>query len=367
MRYPFALIILQIVLSPGLYCQEKEDTVSEPGKVFLSLKNINFVKDNEYSSRILEGYTLVGYFFQPAIVYMPSRNIKLKFGTHLLNYAGANKISQVKLVFSTTYNFSENTFLTIGTLNGSDKHRMLDPHFDNERLYTAYAEDGLQFVTENDHLFSDTWIGWENFIFKGDTTREVFTSAESFRYTSARISDIFSVEVPVQIQFKHYGGQISNYSEHVETYLNLAAGVRLNFDIANKKLGVAGIEYLLFRYHELQSGVTDPVTRGYASWLRFHYNYKVLYFGSYYWKSHNFFAPNGNSIYSSVSAREENFVIPDRAIWTNSLYLTVNPLACLEMYLGFDFYYDLNQKHLDTAMALHLNFEKLIQLTTIGK
>jgi hypothetical protein len=340
--------------------------LSEPGIVSLSLKNINFIKNNEYFNPVIEGYTLIGYFIQPEIVYSPSKKVRLQLGTHLLNYAGANRISQAKLVFSTTYNFSENTYLTLGTLNGVDKHRMLDPHFDNERIYKANLEDGLQFVTENDHIFSDTWINWENFIFKGDTIREIFTFGESFRYISAKISDIFSVEVPVQLQFKHYGGQISNYNEHVETYFNYAAGVRINFDIAGKRLGIAGLEYLYFHYSELQTGVDDLITTGYASWFRFHYNYKTIYFGSYYWKGHNFFAPNGNAIYSSVSTVTENLIVPDRAIWTNSLYLTFHPLDYLEIYLGFDAYYDLNLKHMDTALALHLYLNKLIRLATLN-
>ena len=50
----------------------------------------------------------------------------------------------------------------------------------------------------------------------------------------------------MQIQFKHFGGQISNYPEHVETFFNLAAGLRINFDLAQKKYGQAGIEYLQF-------------------------------------------------------------------------------------------------------------------------
>jgi len=358
----FLLISLQTAL-----CQENESVTNETGNLSLNIKSINFVKNNEYSNPIIEGYTLVGYFIQPSIVYSPSDKVKLQLGGHLLNYAGADKISQAKLVFSTTYNFSTNTFLTLGTLNGSDKHRMLDPHFDNERLYSAYAEDGLQFVTENKHFFNDSWLSWENFIFKGDTTREIFTFGESFRYTSYKIADMLSVEIPVQLKFKHYGGQISNYDEHVETYFNLATGIRFNFDISGGKLGNAGIEYLRFINNELTRSGENEVTRGYASWIRFHYNYKVFYFGSYYWKSHNFFAPDGNAIYSNVSTLQEDFVVPNRVIWTNSLYITAHPMGNLEIFLGFDSYYDVHLKHFDTAMTLHLNFEKLIRLATLKK
>jgi hypothetical protein len=366
MRHWFAVIVFFLVLVPCIQCQEKEDTLSGPGKVYLILKNINFIKNNEYFNPIVEGYTLVGYFIQPEIVFSPSKKVKLQLGTHLLNYAGADNISQVKLVFSTTYNFTENTFLTLGTLNGSDKHRMLDPHFDKERLYNTYVEDGLQFVTENDHIFSDTWVSWENFIFKGDTTREIFTSGESFRFISARLADVLRVEIPIQLQFKHYGGQISNYSEHVETFFNLSGGIRINFDIGQGRLGTAGIEYIQFLFNELTKTNQLGITNGSASWFRFHYKYKQFYFGSYYWRSHDFFAPNGNPIYSSVSDIQKNIIISNRAIWTNSLYLTVNPVDYLEIYLGFDSYYDLNLKRMDTALALHLNFEKLIRLATLN-
>jgi hypothetical protein len=186
MRHLFIVIFALLAFSETNNCQEKTDTLSGPGKVYLSLKNINFLKDNEYYSPVIEGYTLVGFFIQPSIIYMPSEKLKIRLGTHILSYAGAPKITQAKLILSTTYNFTENTALTIGTLSGSDKHRMADPHFNNERLYTSYAEDGFQMVTETEHIFSDNWLSWENFIFPGDTVREVFTTGESFRYTLRR-------------------------------------------------------------------------------------------------------------------------------------------------------------------------------------
>jgi hypothetical protein len=367
MKYLFTIALILTTSIPIISGQENPESKSKQENLYLSLRNVNFIKNNEYFNPIVEGYTLVGYFIQPAIVYSPSEKVRLQLGTHILNYAGADKISQAKLVFSTTYNFSEETYLTIGTLNGSDKHRMFDPHFDLERFYTGYAEDGLQFVTVNNYFFNDTWLSWENFIFKGDTTREVFTFGESFKYTSGRIADIFQIETPIQFQLKHRGGQISNYSEHVETYFNLGTGVRINFDLGQKRFGTAGVEYLKFIYNEFTQKAENDIMKGGASWIRLHYNYKWLYLGSYFWKSHNFFAPNGNAVYSSVSEINEDIIIPDRKIWTNSIYLTFLPLSYLEIFLGLDTYYDLNRKRIDTSTTLHLSFEKLIKLATIKK
>ena len=112
---------------------------------------------------------------------------------------------------------------------------MLDPHFNKERIYNAFSEDGLQLMTTNKHIFSDSWLSWENYIFKGDAEREIFTAGESFRYTSPEVSGLITLEIPVQVQVKHFGGQISDYPEHVETYLNIAAGARISVAVNQSK------------------------------------------------------------------------------------------------------------------------------------
>jgi hypothetical protein len=364
-RYLVITFLTLLLTIWKIYGQISEETGTQPGELSLRIKSINFVKNNEYFNPVIEGYTLLGFFFQPELVYSPSGKVTLRAGTHLLSYSGAGKFSQVRPVFSTTLNLSEKTSFTIGSLSGCDKHRLFDPHFNSERLYSAYAEDGFQFTSANDHLFSDTWLSWENFIFKGDSTREAFIFGESFRYTSSPIADFLRFEVPVQVQFKHFGGQISNYPEHVETYFNLATGLRINIDLEQKRYGQAGIEYLQFINNEFNGESQSGISYGYASWLRVHYTYKALYIGAAYWKAHNFYAPNGNTIYSSVSDYQANVVVPDRKIITNFVCLTFLPESYLELFLGFETYYDVDLKRLDNAIALHLNFDKLIKLATL--
>lgn len=85
-----------------------------------------------------------------------------------------------------------------------------------------------------------------------------------------------------------------------------------------------------------------------------------------YWRSHDFYAPNGNLIYSSVSSVfMDKTIIPDRAILTNSLYLKTYPVKELELYFGVDIYYDYYLNKFFNAAVLHFNFEKLIKLATL--
>jgi len=384
-RFLAIIFIILLSTSQDIIGQVSEVLETQSGDLSLRIKSLTFIKDNEYFNNIkplkfslvssppvfvdksqwVEGYTLIGFFFQPELVYTPSGKVTIRAGTHLLKYAGENNFSQARPVLSATVKLMESTSLTVGSLSGSDRHLLFDPHFSSERLYSDYSEYGFQVTSSTDHLFNDNWLSWENYINKGDSIREVFTVGESFKYTSSRVTDFLQFEVPVQVQFKHLGGQISNFREHVETYFNVATGIRVNIDLANNRFGQAGIEYLQFLNGEFPKKPVSGITHGNASWYRLHYTYKAIYFGLYYWKSHKFFAPNGNSIYGSVIDVYSKFVIPDRKIITSALFVTLNPESYITLYSGIESYYDVNQKRMDLAITLHLNFDKLFRLATI--
>ena len=365
MRYLLSISLILSIFANPVTCQDNTKASKSAGNLYLNFRNINFVKNNEYSNPIIEGYTLIGYYLQPEIVYLPSDKVALRLGAHFLSYSGLNKFSLIKPLFSISYNFSENSLITIGSLSGSDRHRMFDQHFNKERLYNAYSEDGLQFTTHNDHLFSDTWLSWEKFIFMGDNNREIFTAGESFKYSSTLIGDVLRFEVPVQLQFKHYGGQISNYPEPVETYFNIAGGTRISFDITDTGFGRAGFEYLVFAGNKLAGRSTNGINNGYGQLFKLFSSYKKIILEIGYWKAHNFFAPNGNYIYSCVSDYRDNVTIRDRKIITCSASISIIPENFLELYLGFEGFYDVDLQRFDNSVALHLRFDKLIKLATL--
>jgi hypothetical protein len=380
-----------IIFISLLYCGSflsgqtiQEDNTGQ-GELYLRIKNINFFKNDEYFNNIsesdfelgssipgyvdksqwIEGYTLPGFFFQPELVYKPSSSLTLRGGIHLLWYYGSENFTLIRPVISTSLKISKNTVFTLGALSGSDTHKMFDPHFYSERLYTNYLENGLQFTHKDDHFFTDTWISWENYIIKTDGKREIFTFGESFTYTSPAIAEFMHVEIPMQVEFKHFGGQITDFPEHVETFFNSAAGARINFDIAGKKYGEAGIEYLYFINSVLPQRELYTITNGNGSWLRFHYTYKALYVGAAIWDAHNFYAPNGNPIYASIIDFASDYVIPDRKVVTNSIYLNLLPQSNLELRIGLETYYNTCIKKMDYAYTFHLNFDKLFRLAEI--
>ena len=365
MKYWTTILLTLIFNSFPATAQEESDTTCYAGRLYLNFRNINFIKNNEYSNPVIEGYTLIGYFLHPEIIYRPAGRVTLRLGTHLVGYSGTNKFSSIKPLFSTSYAFTGNSTLTLGSISGSDEHRMLDPHYNKERLYTLYSEDGVQFRFINGHFFNDTWLSWENFIFKGDTDREIFTAGESFRYSSSPLADIVRIEVPVQLQFKHYGGQISNYPQDVETYFNIASGARISLDLAGQRLGNAGVEYLVFTGRCLTENAPSGIKYGFGEWYRAFYTFKIADLEVGYWKSDDFFAPNGNFIFGSVSDHLENVIISHRRILTGSASITLLPESFIELYFGFDGYYDMKLKRFDNAVTLHLRFDKLFRLSKL--
>ncbi|HKK41727.1 MAG TPA: hypothetical protein VJ963_04895 [Bacteroidales bacterium] len=385
MRHIALILFILTISFSGLNGQTGSDTSSKAGVLSLRIKSLTFVRDDEYfnsigsskfvlvsslpgftdKSKWIEGYTLIGYFFQPELVYNPSDRVTLRAGAYLLKYSGKDKFTKALPVFSTSFKINGNTTLVMGTLPGCDSHKLYDPLFDHERLYKNYYEEGFQVTGNYRRIFNDTYVSWENFIFSNDTTREIINFGESFRYSFPEIAGFIHPSVPVQVQFKHFGGQISNYPEHMETYFNMMAGLGCNFDIAGKKYGEAGIEALGFLNREFPGKPPSGITRGSAIWIKGNYIYKSIHFGASYWKGHNFFAPDGNPVYGSVKNHTSDYVIPDREIINNTLYIDLFPENFLDLFLGAETYYDVRMKTLDYAFTLHLNLDKLIKLARL--
>lgn len=359
MRHPVPITIFSaLMIMSGNLAGQTEDTLS------LSFRSISFIRNNEYYSPVVEGYTLLGYFIQPELVYKPSNRVTLKLGAHLLSYSGTGKYSSVRPLFSSILKITENCSFLLGTLSGSDRHMMSDPLFYRERMYSNYSEDGLQFVINNRRLFSDTWVSWENFIFKGGNDREIFTAGESFRYTVPVFPDILFLTLPVQLHVKHYGGQITDYPEPVETFLTASAGAGIDCDIAGGRSGRVFAEYFYFHNRQLNGAENSALVKGHASWIKTGYSYKVVKLESGLWKGRNFYAPDGNPIFYSMSVFDHE-TPDDNNIITTGLFLNLSPESYFDLFFGFEGFYFTGSRRFDNSLSLHFSFNRLFRLAVM--
>ena len=85
------LSYLPAQISENVYKTDYRIAPESVGQLSVSIDNLNFFKDNEFSGSYMKGYTLPGFWFQGKTIYYPLKNLKLEAGVHLLRYWGANK------------------------------------------------------------------------------------------------------------------------------------------------------------------------------------------------------------------------------------------------------------------------------------
>jgi hypothetical protein len=131
--------------------------------LYFSFSNLNFTKNNEYFNKIADGYTLFGYQVNPEVVFFPSENIGIRAGVFVWKDFGNNKYSGLAPTYSVSVRKDSLSFI-FGKLDGSLKHRLIEPLYDFENILTDRLEDGIQVIYNHNLFYLDLWINWEHML-----------------------------------------------------------------------------------------------------------------------------------------------------------------------------------------------------------
>ncbi|SEG24391.1 hypothetical protein [Parabacteroides chinchillae] len=295
------------------------------GELLFQLDNINFFKDNEYSTSLMKGYSLPGLWVQPKLVYYPLKNIKLELGAHLLRYWGANKYPNmayqdianwkgdqyqkgfhVYLLFRAQVALSKHVNIVLGTLYGGANHNLIEPLYSPELNLTADPETGLQLLYNSRLLDLDIWVNWESFIFREDVHQEAFTVGLSTRFKLNRPESRFHFYIPIQGLAQHRGGEIDTlFTNSVQTLMNGAAGVGAVWNINHPVFKNVNVELDGTGYYQ-QAGELWPFNSGAGLYARASadiYDFRVK---TSYFACHNFISMFGLPFYGAVSTKEKD-------------------------------------------------------------
>jgi hypothetical protein len=88
---------------------------ADSNKMFISIENGTYFKNNYYYNNFEVGYKEIGFFLQPELVYYPTGNTKFSAGVHLLKYAGLENFTRNTPVLSFQYNIANGLNLVLGT------------------------------------------------------------------------------------------------------------------------------------------------------------------------------------------------------------------------------------------------------------
>nr|WP_319400979.1 hypothetical protein [uncultured Carboxylicivirga sp.] len=329
--------------------------------LYFRIENNNFVKNNEYFGDFTEGYTLMGYAIQPSFMYYAGSQLRIKAGLHIVKYSGMEEFTEVVPTLSIHTKLGDNLSLIMGGLRGDIQHRLLEPIFNPENQYSRPIENGFQFLFDNEKLWFDVWVDWEQFIVIGDTKPEKFTAGISTEYTFLKESDDWKISLPGQFLATHLGGQISDFEEPMQSLANLATGIKIK-----KELGTGFIQNISLAtygawYQDLTEKSGLPFTNGHAIYPVTEVGYKYGIFMLGYWNANNFVAPKGSHLFQSVSDYKvvdetSYFYQPERQLLNAKLSFSKDFLQKIRFSVMVQTYYDIPNSQLEYAYGMNLVF-----------
>jgi len=269
--------------------------------LFFRIENINFFKNNEYKSDITDGYTLIGGFIKPQLVYYLNSKIRLSIGANLLKYSGKDKFSKSTLLLAAIFKPNEKETWILGNLNNDNNHDLPEFLSISEKFYTGDFETGFQYLFKGERLKVDCWIDWENFIEKNDPDQEKFTFGYSMNYTFSKNNSLNIFSIPLYVLINHKGGEIDTSDDPVSTISNLAIGLNYKRVINARTLKYLNFNILFTAFGDHTKEKISIIDDGGGIYTTISAETKIGDFMIGYWYSKNYFSSYGLDIFHSVS------------------------------------------------------------------
>lgn len=315
------------------------DTTRAEGDLLLRVTDMNFFKNDEYFSDYIEGYTLVGYKLQPSLVYYLKKNICFELGAQILQYGGTDRYDRVYPMASVLWQISDAWQTKMGMIDGHLAHRLHESMWDDERQLTDKPEIGLQLSAHKSCLDAEVWMNWQQFIKRGDTIPEKFTFGASldFHPTNGRTRG-WEIKMPIRLLVSHIGGQISDFSERMQSLANGSLSV-----VVSKYFGEQSRIYWDLNgqfFHAMVDGDVRPFSDGTALYPRMGCRWKYLDVNVGYWYAKNYFSLYGNYEYMSLSNYDSAVYCKRRKMLTMVADFLYKSQGVLSFALGAKGYYD---------------------------
>lgn len=276
------------------------------------IESMSFFHNTEYMGDIVDGYTWTGAWLRPKLSYTFSDKLKLDVGGHFLRYHSRDDFTVVRPWFSAQYQMFPKMKAIFGNLNLNRNQGLVKQLWEPERMMTDAPREGAQFMYESKYFEMQNWMGWEQFILRGDPYQEHFTFGLSGRVQIFPNSGV-KIHIPMQLLVYHRGGEIDSSPLGVITDLNYATGLETQF-----KVGDGFLKNIDLNLHWVGYQCPDgPAPYGYENG----HGYSITVGGETrlgkfsfdYWNAYQFIAPYGKRIYMSISDRDIALSQTDRS------------------------------------------------------
>lgn len=356
----FSFIILFQLTSAQKYYSffHNSENKYDTSKLSFELDNTNFLKNNEYFSNFAVGYTLIGYFIKPQMVYHPFSKLEINLGGYFLNYFGSiDKKIFVYPVFSIKYKPISLFSITFGSLQGTVNHCLPETIYDSETYITDNVENGLQFNLNSQKIKSQLWLDWQQFIFKNSNYPEKFCIGNYTNYNLLNLNSKKSLNIDIGGIISHIGGQIDTSGVAVQSIVNTISGINFKW---NKFLTLYSIYHTSVDFSPQKQ---LPYLYGYAILSGIELNCYHLNFAFEHWFANCYFSSFGSPIYQSLSQVYKGYKENKRAIVISHIFWHNSNSKIINFGLGADLYFDLYNKTLDYSYSFYIktNFNLILK------
>lgn len=361
--------------SPAAIAQETEQNaevrnIPPAGDVKVAAEADFFFLNLEYFAPYAEGYTLVGYKLRPTLTWTPAAPFSLIGGLQALAYGGLEKMHYVRPYFAAQVRHSDWLTLQMGCLPGPQSHPLHEAVLENEDEYTEVPELGAQVWLTRPKLDAQVWLNWRQFIFQGDTIPEMFTAGMIFdiRPGRSRAEDgswaydgKTRFNIPLALVFEHVGGQISNYSQPMQSLANLSAEPTLTIETEGRPfLKQAQFKLSALLFHTMAGSSVRPMADGWALSPQVSVVAKRFDASVGWFHASNFFAMRGNPLFMSISNYDPEVYDRQRDIVTLSAAFETDIAKVAQFRLEFKGYNDVRAGRFDYSYGMTLNANPIV-------
>ncbi|MBR3433076.1 MAG: hypothetical protein IKH05_05975 [Bacteroidaceae bacterium] len=326
------IILISVLLCRGIMAQEMWNDLAssdyridtaEVKALRVEIDNLSFFHDNEYTGKLMNGYSLPGLWVQPKLTFNPVRQIGLEVGLHALIFSGANKYpcyayhdiarwkgnqyqSGAHLLpwFRARAQFKYLT-VVLGDIYGGQNHRLVEPLLNPEVNLSQDPEMGVQLLWDRPHLHADIWLNWQSYIFETDTHQEAFTVGMNWTVSYNRPESRLKWFTPFQLVIQHRGGEQNIAMRGVQTICNAGAGVRMLYRTDRKALRNINTELNMLAAYQ-QKGELWPFKTGFSGHVGMNLDFwnQMDVKAGYVFSPKHFISLYGNPLFNTVSQKD---------------------------------------------------------------
>jgi len=222
---------------------QKVKSLSDTTTIGINLNGSSYFYNYEYFKPYAEGFTQPGFSLVPTVQASFGSKLLLGAGVHINKYWGTKPFAESTPVVFARYQALKNFYVQVGTIENRDGHMLSDVLYNPLYKIDYRQENGLQLRYYGSSLFVDAWVSWENYIQQGVKDQERLTAGGSILARLTPEQSRWEVMLPIQVVFKHIGGQINDKTDptmKMRTLSNMSVGLQVayKYNAAGDKVGV---------------------------------------------------------------------------------------------------------------------------------